>query len=291
MKKKKMPLYKFIIFILIPIIPIIVFWIIPMIVSLLISFTDWDYISPKYNIVGINNYIELLGDSAFYQALKTTIIFGLGTVLPTLIIGFLLALLLIKNIKIKNFFRGMIFSPWITPMVAMSIVWSWMFRQDVGLINKVLKWFGIIGPNWLSDSSTAIYAIIIVTVWKNAGWAMLFYLDSFSKIPKSLIEVCNLEGLGFMEKIRSLYIPLSKKTTFFLLMITLIDSIQAYDQINVLTQGGPSGSTRTLLYLFYFEAFERFNMGRATSVAVIIVIITSVLALIMRYVSRRAEEK
>lgn len=286
--KKTMPLKKFALYVALPMLPIIIFWFIPMLVTLLISFTNWDYISPTYDVVGIGNYVDLFENESFYQALRTTAVFGLGTVVPTLAIGFFLALFLIRQTKAASIFRGMLFSPWITPMVAMSIVWSWMFRADVGLINRLLGMIGVAGPNWLQDSSVAIYAIIIVTVWKNSGWAMLFYSDAFSKIPNALNEVCSLEGASFLDRLKNLYIPLSKKTSVFLFVITLIDSIQAYDQINVLTQGGPSGSTRTLLYLFNYEAFDKFNMGTASSVAVVIVVLTALLALAMKFLTRKA---
>ena len=287
---KRLKFSSFIIYIFIPLIPLLVFWFIPMIVSFLLSFTDWDYISPNYNIVGIENYREILKSSSFWQAFNNTFFFGLGTVVPTLIIGFLMALL-IKNVsKVREIFQGFLFAPWITPMVAMSIVWSWMFRPSVGLINYCLNFIGIKGPNWLTDTDTALLAVIIVTVWKSSGWAMLYYYDAISKIPKELFEVAQLEGANLWQKIVDIYFPMTIKTTFFLGIISLINSIQAYDQISVLTGGGPAGSTRTLLYLFYQMAFERFNMGKATTIAMIIVFITGILASFMFVVQRRLEE-
>ncbi len=277
----------FLIYILLPLLPLLIFWFIPMIVSLLLSFTDWDYISPKFNVVGINNYIDILKSSAFWQAFKNTILFGLGTVVPTLIIGFLMALLLQNLRRGKEIFQGFLFAPWITPMVAMSIVWSWMFRPGEGLINYCLKLIGIDGPNWLMDSNTALIAVMIVTVWKTAGWAMLYYADAISKIPKDLFEVGDLEGASFFQRIKYIYLPMTMKTTLFLGIISLINSIQAYDQISVLTSGGPAGSTRTLLYLFYQMAFEQFNMGKATTVAMIMVVITGLLASLMFYIQKR----
>lgn len=287
---KRLKFSSFIIYIFIPLIPLLVFWFIPMIVSFLLSFTDWDYISPNYNIVGIENYREILKSSSFWQAFNNTFFFGLGTVVPTLIIGFLMALL-IKNVsKVREIFQGFLFAPWITPMVAMSIVWSWMFRPSVGLINYCLNFIGINGPNWLTDTDTALLAVIIVTVWKSSGWAMLYYYDAISKIPKELFEVAQLEGANLWQKIVDIYFPMTIKTTFFLGIISLINSIQAYDQISVLTGGGPAGSTRTLLYLFYQMAFERFNMGKATTIAMIIVFITGILASFMFVVQRKLEE-
>ncbi|MEN1968818.1 sugar ABC transporter permease [Lentibacillus sp. N15] len=271
----------------IPLIPLLVFWFIPMIVSVWLSFTDWDYISPTYEYVGADNYTNAFTSSEFYQALKNTFVFGIWTIIPTIVIGLLLALLLREGLKGITFFRSLLFSPWITPMVAMSIVWSWIYEPDVGLLNQMLGWLHLPQPAWLQDSDTAIWAIIIVTVWKNAGWAMLFYSDSLSKIPQDLYEVSDMEGSSWLQKVRTIVIPLVSPTTLFLVIMTAIESIQAYDQIQVMTQGGPAGSTRTLLYLYYQMAFEQFNMGQATALATIIVLLTAVLALTMFYVSKR----
>jgi len=278
---------KLLFFIGIPLIPLLIFWFIPMLVSLWLSFTNWDYISPTFDYVGADNYVNAFTSADFYQALKNTLFFGVWTIFPTIIIGLLLALLLREGLKGITFFRALLFSPWITPMVAMSIVWSWIYEPKVGLLNQVLGWFNLPQPEWLMNSDTAMWAIIIVTVWKNAGWAMLFYSDSLSKIPKELYEVSNIEGADWIQKIRTIVIPLVSPTTLFLVIMTAIDSIQAYDQIQVMTQGGPAGSTRTLLYMYYQMAFEQFNMGQATALSTIIIILTAGLAMTLFYVSRR----
>ena len=259
-KRDRMRPYEFLLFVIIPLIPLVVFWFVPMIATLVYSFTNWDYISPTYDIVGIRNYQELLTSTDFYEALKNTFVFGVGTVIPILVLGFIFALLIISNPKAKSFFQSLLFSPWITPMVAMSIVWSWMFRPEVGIINRSLAFFGINGPAWLQDPNYAMLAIIIVTIWKQAGWAMLFYTDSMSKIPKGIFEVGELTGANLWQRIRYIYLPYTRSTTMVLLIMNLINSIQAFDQISVLTSGGPAGSTRTLLYLFYQKAFESFNI-------------------------------
>src|SRR5699024_7689569 len=142
-------------------------------------------------------------------------------------------------------------------------------------------------PDWLHSSDSALWSIIIVTVWKNSGWAMLFYSDALQKIPQDLYEVSSIEGSSWWQRMRTIVIPLVSPTTLFLSIMLAIESIQAYDQIQVMTQGGPSGSTRTLLYMYYQMAFEQFNMGQATAISTIIVVITGILALTMFYASTR----
>ena len=287
--ERRLGLKEFFIYFFIPLAPLIIFWFLPMLASLLISFTNWNYVSPNFDLVGVENYKYILQDNFFWQALKNTLVFGIGTVVPVLFFGFVFALFLQGNFRGKVIYQGFLFSPWVTPMVAMSIVWSWMLRGDVGLINRCLAMIGISGPDWLSNENTAMIAVIIVTIWKNSGWAMLFYTDAMSKIPNSLFEVGKLEGINIFEKIKYIYFPMTKRTTFFLLIMNLITSIQAYDQFSVLTRGGPAGFTRTLLYLFYQMAFEEFNMGKASAVSLIIVLITAILSLLMIFMRKKVE--
>jgi len=134
---------KLFIFLGIPLLPLFVFWFFPMVISLWLSLTDWDYISPTFDYVGMDNYTNAFTSSDFYQALKNTIIFGVFTVIPTMVIGLLLALLLREGLKGITFFRSLMFSPWVTPMVAMSIVWSSIYEPDVGLLNQILDWVNI----------------------------------------------------------------------------------------------------------------------------------------------------
>ncbi len=285
--KKSMTLAKFLIFVGIPMIPLVVFWFIPMVVSLWLSFTDWDYISPEFNVVGLDNYTTLLTSSDFYQALNNTIVFTLFTIIPTLTLGLFMALLLHRKLKGSTIFRAMLFSPWITPMVAMSIVWTWIFEPDLGLLNEMLGWFNLPQPAWLQSSQFAIWAIIIVTVWKNAGWAMIFYSEALQRIPKDLYEVSSLEGSSAWQKLRTITLPMVSPTTLFLSIVTTVDALQAYDQIQVMTQGGPSGSTRTLLYYYYQLAFEQFNMGQATAVATLLVAFTGLISALQFKLSKK----
>lgn len=265
-------------FIILPLIPLVIFWILPLFFSVWLSFTDWDYISPTINYVGGENYIELIRSSEFVTALKNTFFFTIFSFIPIIFFGFTFAVMINKLKTTSKLLQGLMFSPWITPMIGMSIVWSWMFDSRVGPINLLLNFFGWPSVNWLTDSRVAIWTIIIVTVWKNIGWAMLFFSDALSKIPLSLFEAADTEGVGWWKKTRYILIPLVSPTTLFLFIITTLDSLQAYDQINVLTQGGPSGSTRTLLYLYYQLAFEQFNMGQATALAVLILGIAMILS-------------
>lgn len=268
-------------------IPLAVFWIYPILRSMLLSLTDWDYMSPSYSFVGLSNYVALFKDTRFYSALWNTFVFGIGTVIPTIIGGMILALLLQKAFRGDGIFKFILFSPWITPTVAISIVWTWIYEPDVGIANHVLKFFHLPALQWINSSSTAMLAVIIVTVWKSLGYAMIFYITALEKVPKELYEANALDGANSWQRFRDVTLPCISPTTFFLVIITMVNSLQAYDQIQILTQGGPSGSTRTLLYMYYQLGFEEFNMGQATAVAMILILITVMLSLIQFVVSKK----
>ena len=266
-------------FVLPALIPLFIFWIYPILRSVWLSFTDWDFMTPDYNFIWFKNYTSLLKDSRFYEALWNTLVFTAGTLFPTIVGGLGLALLLRRNFKGSGVFKFVLFSPWITPTVAISIVWTWIFREDGGLANQVLGLFGLPALKWISSSDTAMLSVIIVTVWKSLGYAMIFYLSALEKVPEELYEASALDGAKPWRQFLDMTLPGISPTTFFLMIITMVNSLQAYDQIQILTQGGPSGSTRTLLYMYYQLSFQEFKMGQATATAVIMIIITVILSL------------
>ncbi|MEH6935752.1 carbohydrate ABC transporter permease [Bacillus sp. JJ783] len=273
------------VFFLIPVgIPLILFWIIPNFISLGISFTDWDFMTNDFNFVGLENYFNLSTQDSFMQALLNTFYFGIGTVIPTIALGLGFALFFRKKFKGSALYQLMIFSPWVTPTIAVSIVWSLLYEPQFGVINKVLNFFGIPGLDWLQSSQTAMLAVIIMTVWKLVGWTMIFYIGALEKVPDSLYEAASIDGANSWQKFRYVTLPMVSSTTFFLVVVNTISSVQAYDQIKILTQGGPSGSTRTLLYLFFQQGFEQFDMGSATAIAFIILIITILLSVINKII-------
>ncbi|MGF1881879.1 carbohydrate ABC transporter permease [Vibrio splendidus] len=268
-------------------VPLFTFWLVPFGYSIYISFTDWDYISPDYSFVGLENYEYMVEDYEFIQAVLNTFWFSVGVVIPTIILGLVFAMLLHKNFKGSQFYRAVIFSPWITPTVAVSIVWSWVFETKSGLANHLLESAGFSAIPWLENGNTALIAVIIVTVWQAIGWTMLFYISALNKIPESLYEASLIDGCSSLTRFLKITLPLISPTTFFLVVVNIITAMQAFDQFQILTQGGPGGETRTLLYLFYQQAFERYEMGPAAATSLVIFLITGLLALINTYIGKR----
>lgn len=268
-------------------IPMIVFWIYPIFRSLMISLTDWDYISPTYNIVWFENYASIFDSSGFFKAVRVTLLFAVYTVIPSMVIGLMLALVFQKRFPGRSVYRALLFSPWVTPTVAVSIVWIWLFNVDSGLLNRVLTAIGLPTSKWLSSRDTALFSVSLVTVWKSLGYTMIFYASALEKVPRQLYEAASIDGANGWQKFKAITFPGISPTTFFLSVMMMISSLQAYDQIQILTQGGPAGSTRTLLYLYYQYAFEKYKMGEATAIAAVLMFLTIGLSILQFWGSKK----
>ncbi|MGX8796709.1 carbohydrate ABC transporter permease [Fusibacter sp. JL298sf-3] len=268
-------------------IPLLLFWIVPLVSALCISFTDWDYISSDFNIVGLDNYIGLFRDPDFSKAVWNTFVFSAGTIAGTLVLGLLFALLFQRKFTGSRFYQMVIFSPWITPTVAVSMVWSWLYDPEKGFANYLLNLLGLPASKWLQSSETAMLAIVIFTVWKSIGWTMLFYLGALERVPKSAYEAARIDGAGYGSRFFHITLPLISPTTYFLFIVNLISAIQVYDQIQIMTQGGPGGSTKTLLYFYYEKAFQNFQMGAASAVAMVILLLILGLSIVSTAISRK----
>jgi multiple sugar transport system permease protein len=181
----------------------------------------------------------------------------------------------------------MLFSPWVTPTVAVSIVWIWLFNVDHGLLNRLLTAVGLPASKWLSSRDTALASVSLVTVWKSLGYTMIFYASALEKVPQQLYEAASIDGANGWQKFKTITFPGISPTTFFLSVMMMISSLQAYDQIQILTQGGPAGSTRTLLYLYYQYAFEKYKMGEATAIAAVLMFLTIGLSILQFWGSKK----
>lgn len=274
-------------FILPAMIPLLVFWVLPVLLSVALSFTDWDMMSEEIGFRGLKNFTSLLRDQKFMEAMKNTLVFAVGSTVPTIVLGMLIALIMNGARKGTNLYRTIIFAPYITPMVAVSVVWSWIFEPRVGILNMLMRILGLPESQWLQSSSTAMLSVLIVTIWKSLGWTMIFYMEAIRKVPQSLLEAAEMDGANGFWKFRKITLPMISPTTFFLVIMSTISSLQAYDQIQILTQGGPAGATRTLLYFYYQEAFRNFDTGKASAVALVLVFITVILSLVETEISKK----
>lgn len=238
------------------------------VISFILSFLQWDMLT-EAKFIGLQNYMRLLTqDKTFHLVLKNTIIFVLGTVPTRVILGLLFALILVRNIPARSFFRAAIFLPVIIPTVAAAMVFRWIFNADFGLLNEFLYNIGFSNlPRWFSDPSWAMNAVIILSVWKDVGFSTVLFMAGLQGIPSSLYEAAWLDGANKWKSFIHITLPLLSPTTFFVIVINVISSFQVFDQAYVLTGGGPGNATNTIVYYIYNNAFQWFRMGYASAVA------------------------
>lgn len=253
----------------------LIFIVIPVICSFGLSFVQWDLLNP-IKFVGFENYREIFHDGLFYKILGNTIVFALSTSLFGVIIPLILASILNTKIRGSEFFKGAYFLPFITPMVVVGVVWAWIFDPNIGLLNHMLH----LHLNWLYDSKLAMPALIVVSVWKLIGYNMIIFLSSLSAISQSLFEAAKIDGANSFQIFKNVTIPMLSPTIFFVVIITAISSFQVFDLIYLMTQGGPFDSTNVLVYAIYKNAFEYFNVGKASAIAYVLFVIILVLTLI-----------
>jgi sn-glycerol 3-phosphate transport system permease protein len=230
--------------------------------------------------VGLDNYARVLQDGAFRNAFLNNVLYAIGTILPSLVIALALALLLSGSSRFKAVIRSLVFLPTLIPLVAAAALFSFIFLPGIGLLDHYLARLGLRGLNWIGDPDIALASLIALTVWKNAGYYMLFYLAGLQAIPSDLGEAAKLDGASSWQRLRYIILPLLAPTTGFVAVIALINVITAVDHVVVLTKGGPNGATNLLLYYIYQNANEFYDAGKATAATVISVAILLMLSLI-----------
>jgi multiple sugar transport system permease protein len=254
---------------------IFVFFFLPVAASLLLSVTDFDIYAvgdpSNARFIGPANYSRLLRSSEFWNALKNTFIFAL--VGGPLTVGASLAAAMLVNAKLtrfRGFFRTVYFIPFVTTLVAVSVVWRYLYHPQYGLIDYTLAKVGIEGPDWLGDPDWALAAIILMSVWKNFGYNMLIFIAGLQSIPNELYEAAQLDGAGPLLRFRHVTIPMLGPTLLFVAVITMIGYFQLFAEPYVMTQGGPLGSTTSMVLLMYQEGFRWWRMGYAAALAFVL---------------------
>jgi multiple sugar transport system permease protein len=240
--------------------------------SFVLSFHEWNILEPEKPFVGLDNYREVMQDESFWDAVGHSIYFVLGSVPATMAIALGLALLLNTKIRGLGLFRTAYYLPVITPLVIAAIIWKWVYNGDFGVLNFYLLQLNIIDEpiQWLGDRTWAMPAVIVMNIWKGVGFNMVVYLAGLQAIPAEYYEAAEVDGAGPLQQFRRITLPLVAPTTFFLLVINTIGSMKAFDQIFVMTQGGPpgpGGATTTVVYYIYTTAFKFFRMGYASALA------------------------
>ncbi len=253
----------------------LIFIIIPVFCSFGLSFVKWDLVNQE-QFVGLQNYRDIFSEGLFWKILINTVIFAVSTSVLGVIIPLILAVILNSKIRGSEFYKTAYFLPFITPMIVIGVVWQWIFDPNIGMLNQFLR----LNINWLYDSHFAMPALIIVSVWKLIGYNMIIFLSSLSSINNSLFEAAKIDGANAFQTFKNITIPVLSPSIFFVVIITVISSFQVFDLIYLMTEGGPFDSTNVLVYAIYKNAFEYFNVGKASAMAYVLFVIILVLTLV-----------
>ncbi len=264
---------------------ILIFFFIPVIAAFLMSFTDFDiYALASYDtvrFVGFRNYIQLFGDPLFWQSLQNTFYYVVLATPLSIAVSLGAAILLnTKLIKYKSFFRLSYFIPYITTLVAVAIVWRFIYHPKFGILNYFLGWFGINPVDWLGNPSTAMPAIVLMSVWKTFGYNMIIFLAGLQNIPEDLYEAASLEGANAWQKFKAITIPMLAPMTLFVSIITIVGFFQLFAEPYIMTQGGPLNKTLSIVGYMYQEGFRWWNMGYSASISFVLFFIILIVTIL-----------
>nr|WP_255596364.1 sugar ABC transporter permease [Cellulomonas sp. C5510] len=260
----------------------------PLVQSFYLSTLQWNLGSPVARQIGLGNYVELFTSRGFAQVAGTTVVFTVATVGGALVLGLGLALLLNQRLRGRGFARTVAFAPYVLSGFAVGILWLFIFDPRYGLMREVLSWVGASSPQWYTERPWPLVMVIVVYLWKNLGYVALIYLAGLQSVPQDLKDAAALDGASPARTLRSIVLPLLTPTSFFLLVTMMLASLQSFDLIKAMTQGGPLGSTTTLMYSVYQESFVNGRAGYASAVAtVLFVVLLAVTAVQMRFVQRK----
>jgi multiple sugar transport system permease protein len=268
-----------------------IFTLVPMVFAFILAFLDWD--GSPYNpmhFVGFKNFANLASDDQFLAAFKNTIVYTVETVPLTLIMALILAVLLNQKIKGRDFFRTVCFFPYVASMVAVAAVWNMLFNPGMGPVNEILRGFGVQNPpGWSADKDWAMTTIVQFSVWKYMGYYMILYLAGLQGINPELYEAANLDGCNGWQRFWNVTIPQLSATTFFVLVMLVIQCFKVYDVVYMITQAGPGTATLVMVYDIYNKAFVYSSFGSASAEAIVLFALVLIVTLIQFRGQRKTE--
>jgi ABC-type sugar transport system permease subunit len=289
-KKKKWPAFS-ILFILPSFILYTLFVIYPTLNSFNLSFTNWDGVSDTIHYIGFDNFVEMFHSERVYNALKNTLIISISLVVLENILAIMLAMLVDQVKWFKNLFRSIFYFPVLLSGIVMGFVWAIIFNYNFGVINQLLERIGLesLKVDWLGSPKYALLAIIITTVWKGAGYYMIIYLAGLQGIPPELHEAAAIDGANRWQQFRHVTFPLLAGAMTVSVMLSMISALKIFDQIAVMTDGGPGFATETLTYIVYKVGFGELRQGYGTALSLVLFVLILVVSLIQAKLLRQRE--
>lgn len=279
--------YYIILFLIPSILGYVIFSLLPMISAFYLSFTSWDIIGGAPEFIGIENYVNIFKSEEFYRVFKNTLKFIVMYIPAIMISSFTLAVLFDAKVKGVSGFRVLLFIPVLTSWVAGSIIWKSALNGQYGLVNNLLDIIGIEGPGWLTDTSWSMVSIVMASIWKDVGFFSLIIFGGLRGIDRSIYEAAEIDGANKFQIMRRITLPLVTPTLFFVLITTIINSFQLFPQVMVMTGGGPLGSTQVLVERIYVYGFKYFNMGYATALSVILLLIIVLVTIVQMVLQKK----
>jgi multiple sugar transport system permease protein len=259
--------------------------------TFILSLYNWNFIFPVHTFIGLQNFQTLFTDSHFLLALKNTTIFSLATVILSVVVSLPLSIVLAGKMRFSPFYQAIFFLPYITPMVAMAVAWKWIYDPKYGILNYLLSILHISPVGWLIYPDTALWAIIVMSIWKCIGYNMILFMVGIKNIPVSYTEAAELDGAGGFDMFRYITFPLLQPMLLFVLVTSTINAYNVFTQVYVMTlgsQSAPGSAVNVLVYDIYTNFFQYHKAGYASAEAVVLTLIVLVLTLVQfRFVKNK----
>jgi multiple sugar transport system permease protein len=269
------------------------FLIYPMLLGVRMSLFNWSLTGTGTDqFLGLENYREMLGDEAVWLSLWNTVLFTLMSTPPLVGIALLMALLTNRAMRFRWIYRLAYFAPYVLPVSVVTLIWTWLYQPGFGLINGTLTALGFSEIEWLTDSQWAMLAVVIATVWWTVGFNYLLYLAGLQDIPEELYEAADLDGAGWFARLRDITLPLLRRTTGLVLVLQILASLKIFDQIYLMTEGGPNFATRPIIQYIYESGFTNYRIGYASAVSYMffaVIVLVSILQ--FKLFARRQEQR
>lgn len=282
-RKEWLAAYLFVLPLLVVFIPFRIF---PMFFNVILSLGEWDPFTNEFSWRFLSQYQKLVQDETFILALKNTFLYTAGVLPATMLIGLMVALLLHKKLPLNTFARAAFFIPYIGTLVAEAAIWRWLYNPTSGLFNAVLEALGLPTSMWLASTDTAMISVIIFSVWRLVGYSAVLFLAGLQGIPSQYYEAAQIDGADKFQSFLHVTLPLLKPVTLFILVMCTIIIFRAFDQIYIMTGGGPGNATTILLFYIYNQAFRFIHYSYAAAVGVVLVGLVLVISIIEMKVLR-----
>ena len=268
----------------------VTFLVYPALQSLFFSFTNWDGLSPTYDMVGLQNYVSLLDDPVVLQAMVNNAIWTVVTISVPVVLGLLLAMALNGKVRGKPVLRLLFYMPAVMPLVAVASIWGWLYNPQYGAVNAALRAIGLdaLAQPWLGQDSTALAAVMVPAIWLRVGFPMLLYLAALQGINAEMYEAATVDGASRWQQFWSITMPSLRPAHYIVLALSLIDSFKVFDLIYAMTYGGPGTATQVMGTWMYANVFQYYQAGYGTAIAVVITVVA--IAVSIPYVRSQAQE-